>query len=428
MTTVEQAPGHPEPAPDEAVDTDDQHVQKLLRLGAFTVALIAVSLFTGTFPIVAFIIAVVTIVMIHELGHFVTAKRAGMKVTEYFLGFGPRLWSVRRGETEYGIKAIPLGGYVKIIGMSNMEKDIDPADEPRTFRQGSYPARMIVLLAGVLSHFVIAFLLLMLLWTVVGVPSAEKASITTVEAESAAQQGGFRVGDQLVSVDGRSGWGSIRTYLRNHPGQPLRFVVERGAKRVALTATPAATNPAGERVGFLGVGTKATVEKANPVVAVGRSGEMLADMSWLSVKSLTSFFSPSSLRSYANLVVGNESNSAPGSATVGPSTNERRPVSLVGVGRLAGQAAETGAFEVIILLVLLNVFLGILNVVPLLPLDGGHAAIATYERIRSRRGRRYHADVQKMMPFTAAFLALLVVLGATSIYLDIFNPIANPFQ
>ncbi|MDQ6909874.1 MAG: site-2 protease family protein [Actinomycetota bacterium] len=427
MTTVEQAPGHPEPAPDPD-DTDDQPVQKLLRLGAVAAALIAVSVFTGAFPVVAFVIAVIAIVMIHELGHFITAKRAGMKVTEYFLGFGPRLWSVRRGETEYGIKAIPLGGYVKIIGMSNMEKDIDPADEPRTFRQGSYPARMIVLLAGVLSHFVIAFLLLMLLWTVVGVPNADKASVASLELNSPAQQGGFRVGDRLVSVDGKSGWRTIRTYLRNHPGQALKFVVDRDGKRILLTATPAETNPAGERVGFLGVAPKPTVEKANPFVGVARSGEMLADMSWLSVKSLASFFSPSSLESYANLVVGNESKVAPDSATAGLSTNEKRPVSLVGVGRLAGQAAETGAFEVIILLVLLNVFLGILNVVPLLPLDGGHAAIATYERIRSRRGRRYYADVQKMMPFTAAFLALLVVLGMTSIYLDIFNPIANPFR
>jgi membrane-associated protease RseP (regulator of RpoE activity) len=335
---------------------------------------------------------------------------------------------VRRGETEYGIKAIPLGGYVKIIGMSNMEKDIDPADEPRTFRQGSYPARMVVLLAGVLSHFIIAFLLLMLLWTVVGVPNVDKASIRSVEPDSAAQQGGFRVGDKIVSADGQSGWDNIRKYLRGHPGQPIKFTVDRGVHRLLLTVTPAETNPAGEHVGFLGVGTKAVVEKTNPAVAVIRSGEMLADMSWVSVKSLGSFFSPSSLESYANLVVGNESKSTGDPAKTGPSTNEKRPVSLVGVGRLAGQAAETGAFQVIILLILLNVFLGILNVAPLLPLDGGHAAIATYERIRSRRGRRYYADVQKMMPFTAVFLVLLVVLGMTSIYLDIFNPIANPFQ
>ncbi|HEX8771166.1 MAG TPA: site-2 protease family protein, partial [Acidimicrobiales bacterium] len=184
MTTVEQVPGHPEPASKEPVDSGDQQGQKLLRLGLVTGALVAVSVFTGSVPIVAFIMAVVLIVMIHELGHFITAKRAGMKVTEYFLGFGPRLWSVRRGETEYGIKAIPLGGYVKILGMSNMEKDIDPADETRTFREGSYPARMIVLLAGVLSHFVIAFLLLMLVWTVVGVPNVDKATVAAVEANS----------------------------------------------------------------------------------------------------------------------------------------------------------------------------------------------------------------------------------------------------
>jgi membrane-associated protease RseP (regulator of RpoE activity) len=318
---------------------------------------------------------------------------------------------------------------VKIVGMSNMEKDVDPADEPRTFREGSYPARMVVLLAGVASHFVIAFLLLMTLWTVVGVPNANKATIGSVEPNSPAQQAGFQAGDRLVSVDGRSDWDSIRPYLRSHPGQTLKAVVDRDGARLALTVTPAEKNPAGENVGFLGVATKATVEKTNPVVAVGRSGNMLADMSWVSVKSLASFFSPSSLESYGNLLVGNEAkDTTTGPAKAEPSANEKRPVSLVGVGRLAGQAAETGAFQVIILLVLLNVFLGILNVVPLLPLDGGHAAIATYERIRSRHGRRYYADVQKMMPFTAVFIVLLITLGVTSIYLDISNPIANPFQ
>jgi membrane-associated protease RseP (regulator of RpoE activity) len=133
------------------------------------------------------------------------------------------------------------------------------------------------------------------------------------------------------------------------------------------------------------------------------------------------------VESYAGLVVGNTP-ASDATAPPGTSSNEKRPVSIVGVGRLAGQAAETGAFQVIILLVLLNVFIGIFNLVPLLPLDGGHVAIATYELVRSRKGRRYHADVSKMMPVTAAVLAVMLLLGVTSIYLDIFNPIANPFQ
>src|SRR5438309_7087936 len=114
----------------------------------------------GAFGGAFFVVAIIFMVMFHEFGHYVWAKRFDMKVTEFFFGFGPRLWSVRRGETEYGIKAVPLGGYVKIIGMSNLEKDIDPADEPRTYRQQSYPRRLLVAVSGIATHFVIAILVL----------------------------------------------------------------------------------------------------------------------------------------------------------------------------------------------------------------------------------------------------------------------------
>ena len=102
------------------------------------------------------VVGIILMVMLHEFGHYWTAKRSGMKVTEFFVGFGPRLWSFTRGETEYGVKAIPAGGYVRIIGMTNME-EIDPADEPRTFRQGTPGKRLVVILAGVTVNLVIAF-------------------------------------------------------------------------------------------------------------------------------------------------------------------------------------------------------------------------------------------------------------------------------
>jgi hypothetical protein len=108
--------------------------RKLIMLAVIMAGGIVLSLFTGTFPVVAFCLAMAAVVMLHEAAHFAAAKWSGMKATEFFFGFGPRLWSVRKGETEYGIKAIPFGGYVKIIGMSNLERDIDPADEPRTYR------------------------------------------------------------------------------------------------------------------------------------------------------------------------------------------------------------------------------------------------------------------------------------------------------
>jgi membrane-associated protease RseP (regulator of RpoE activity) len=423
---VSQTSEHPGGAPSGA----RQHTQsngwpRLALLLAAIAVLVLLSVRSGSFPAVAFVIALVLSVMLHEAGHFLTAKWAGMKVTEFFFGFGPRLWSFRRGETEYGAKAIPAGGYVKIIGMSNLEKDIDPADEPRTYRQQSYPRRLLVAVAGILTHFVIAFLILMLVWTVVGVPNDNKPTLEVgalsrlKSGASPAAEAGFKVGDRILSVDGRpiTDWRELPPYIRARPGQPITFVVERDGSQATLVATPASVNPDGEQVGFVGIGSKPLVEKVGFVDALGRSTTQLGRLTAGSVKALGSFFSPGSLRDYGDQLTG------------GPApAEENRPVSVVGIVRIADQAAKRGLFDFLGILVLLNVFIAIFNLVPLLPLDGGHIAIATYERIRSRKGRRYYADVSKLMPLTAAVVMFLVLMGLTSVWLDIVNPINLPGQ
>ena len=389
-------------------------------------ALVGLSVVTGSFPAVAFVLALIASVMLHEAGHFVSAKWANMKVTEFFFGFGPRLWSFRKGETEYGAKAIPAGGYVKIVGMSNVEKGIDPADEPRTYRQQSYPKRLLVAVAGILTHFVIAFLILVLMWTVVGVPNSDKPTLTVgsisrlESGPSPAEAAGFKVGDRIVSVDGVAAtvWEELPRQIRAKPGQPMTFVVVRDGRELTLTATPAGVNPEGEEVGFVGIGSKVEVETVGPVVAVGRSVEDLGRLTVGSIKALGAFFSPSSLSDYGDQLIGGGSKE----------DEEARPVSVVGVVRIADQAAESGLFEFLAILVMINIFVAVFNMVPLLPLDGGHIAIATYERIRSRHGKRYHADVQKLLPLTAAVVMFLVILGLTSVWLDIVNPVGNPFQ
>src|SRR3954453_753366 len=153
--------------PKAPVEIDNR--ERLVRLGYFVAVVLVLAIVTGFSPFLAVIFAIIAIVMLHELGHFVTAKWAGMKVTEYFFGFGPRLWSIKKGETEYGIKAVPLGGYVRILGMNNLEQ-VDPADEARTYRQKSYPRKLTVAAAGSFVHFLLAFLLLVVLWTAIGVP------------------------------------------------------------------------------------------------------------------------------------------------------------------------------------------------------------------------------------------------------------------
>jgi membrane-associated protease RseP (regulator of RpoE activity) len=403
--------------------------RKLAMLLGIVICGIVLAVLTGSLPVVAFMLAIVASVMLHETGHFVTAKLSGMKVTEYFFGFGPRLWSVKRGETEYGIKAIPFGGYVKIIGMSNLERDVDAADEPRTYRQQSYPRRMAVALAGIVTHFLVAFVLLAALWTVIGVPRYDKptleiGSISRLQSGvSPALDAGFKVGDRVVSVDGEpvTSWDQVPPRIRANAGRPINFVVERDGKRVNLTAVPAEVARDGEKRGYIGIGPQASTEKVNPVVGAGRAGTDLWKLTTGSVGALGSFFAPSSLKSYADTLTH-------GASTSGSSADDQRFISVVGVARIAGQAAESGAFNLVYLLVVLNVFIAVFNLVPLLPLDGGHVAIATYERIRSRRGRRYQADVAKMMPIAAAVIVVLVLIGITSVYLDIVRPMANPFQ
>ncbi|MGH9283294.1 MAG: M50 family metallopeptidase, partial [Acidimicrobiales bacterium] len=363
------------------------------------------------------------------------AKWAGMKVTEYFLGFGPRLWSIRKGETEYGVKAIPAGGYVKIIGMSNLDK-VDPADEDRTYRQKPYWRRLSVAVAGSTVHFILAYLLLFSIFAVVGLenlddPNLEVGTISRLEAgPSPAQQAGFEVGDRLVAMDGDriEQWEDIPPYIWERPGEQIRFTVDRDGRQVELTARPVDLSKvrigdgmplSAEPKGFVGIGPTFPVERYGLLESAGKSFTGLGRATTDTLKALGSIFSPQGASSYGRQLAGREGD---------PEEGDPRFLSPVGFVRVASQAADTGVREVLALLLSINVFVGVFNMIPLLPLDGGHVAIATYEKLRSRKGRRHYADVAKAMPIYYMVFLLILFLGMSSLYLDIVRPIANPFQ
>ena len=170
-------------------------------------ALLVLAFEAGGWALPVVILGVVVMIFLHELGHFLAAKFGGMKVTEFFIGFGPRIWSFRRGETEYGLKAIPAGAYVKIIGMNNLD-EVDPADEDRTYRAKTYPKRLLVAVAGSAMHFAQALVLLIVLYTFVGIPGGsltqvEDWTVGEVVTNSAAADAGLRVGDEILAFDGR---------------------------------------------------------------------------------------------------------------------------------------------------------------------------------------------------------------------------------
>jgi membrane-associated protease RseP (regulator of RpoE activity) len=413
-----------------------------LRLALLVGSLVALGLLAG-WAWVAIILGVVVMIFLHELGHFVTAKWSGMKVTEFFIGFGPRIWSFTRGETTYGFKVIPGGAYVRIVGMNNLD-EADPADEPRTYRQQSFPKRLLVVSAGSIMHLLQAFVLLVLLLGMVGVPggtltgdvSPQGWDVSEVVDGSAADDAGLRTDDRIVAVDGEraSTFDGLSEALGTYDvGDEVDLTIERDGDTVRV---PAELQPRPEGIDgevgspFLGVTT--AVYYPTERIGVGRAvaeapGEM-ASFAGEAVKAMASFFSPSGLGDFADNVstAGEEAperDTGGGAQASGEDGSDNRLISIYGAVRLGAQLSEQGWAPVLLLFFTINIFIAILNMVPLPPLDGGHAAVAVYERIRSRGGRRYHADMAKLLPLTYAVVMGMVLLGVASLYLDIVNPI-----
>lgn len=450
--------GLKEPAPDAPL-TPGQERRNLINLGIGVVLLVAVAALLHGINTLLVVLALLSFVMLHEFGHLITAKWSGMKVSEYFVGFGPKLWSVRRGETEYGVKAIPAGGYVRIVGMNNLDT-IDPADEPRSYRQQSFPKRLMVALAGSTMHFLIALVLLFTLNTVVGVTNPNKALLKVSELEaltttnpapssgsgggsvkatktqpSPAQLAGFKPGDVILGADGHTftTFDQLKSYIQAEPGVAIVFDVQRGRQRLTLVGVPAnlqtvtpvdssgtvtPTKPPTTSTGFMGIVPAVAKDYANPVTAVGRSFRQFGRAVGLTFKALGSIFSPHGISSYGHQVFGNAN-----STSAKPADNSARPVSAIGIVRVTNQAAKLGAEPLLTVLMAINVFIGVFNLIPLPPFDGGLVAVAVYERIRSRRGVRYRVDMQRLLPVAYGVFLVLIFIFASSLYLDITRPL-----
>jgi membrane-associated protease RseP (regulator of RpoE activity) len=403
----------------------------LLRLLIGVLFILGMAGLVGALGAVLVILAVLLMIVFHELGHFVAAKGTGMKVTEFFVGFGPRLWSVIKGETEYGVKALPLGGYCKIPGMTNLE-EIDPADEPRTYRQQRFWKRLLVATAGSITHFILAFLLLwggLTFGAIIPLgaeplPKVGDLSDFGTSEPTPAQRAGFREGDEILAVDGRpiEKWDDVRTYTQQRAGQEIEFTIERDGRRQTINATPQdgrqivvdgrpVADPEGPAIGLVGI--IPGYEEYNVLSAIPAAGAEVGTITGQTVKALGDLFTPSGVGRYIDQLQGEETQ-----------LGDPRFLSPVGLANVAGAAADQGIESVLIILVAINIFVGMFNMLPLLPLDGGHVVIAIYEGIRARPGKRYFADVSKLQPVLAFTLVLLAALALTSLYLDITQPIS----
>ena len=370
-----------------------------------------------TVGIVALAAMLIVVILVHEAAHFAFAKRFGFKVEEFFVGFGPKLWSTRRGETEYGLKAIVAGGYVKIAGM-NPFQPTPPEDRDRSYGAKPIWQRAIVIVAGPATHFVLAFVFLAVALAMVGRPT-DTASLNGIApslngAVSPAAEAGLRPGDRIVSLSA-DGSSTVRdpsvdafgTFVQAHVGDPITITVRRGDRTVTRTLTPVRSTVDGRPQGRIGV----TVGEATEPVgvtgaltgALALEGRMIVE----AVENMGRVFGPDGVRRIGELLFTDAPRESSDAASV------------VGISRVAGEVARTGQVALLLqMFAFINLFIGLLNLLPLPPFDGGHLAVLLIEKIRGRG-----VDMRKMVPVSAVVLVFFVMFTMATVFLDLTKPL-----
>ena len=355
--------------------------------------------FAAAFAIIFFVTA-------HEAGHFLAAKATGMKATEFFFGFGPRIWSTKRGETEYGLKAIPLGGYVRIIGMNPLE-EVAAEDMGRTYREKKFWEKSVVVLAGVGTNFLLAFVMFYGLVLANGVPGDLLPVVGAVVEDSPAAAAGLIAADRFVAIDGDpiGDWESIPAKFAEIGPGTATLTVERGGSTLTIEVVlgESETVPGS---GHLGVYPLRAREMVGPFVGVGVAGQLVGGGVSDTFDTLGQMLRPSSLARYLGVLVGNTD-----------IPDDIRPVSPIGIVAIGSQTSDNMALFIGIL-AHVNVILATINLLPLFPLDGGHFAVALYEKVSGRQ-----ANIRKLIPVATTVIGIFLFLGLVAIVLDIANPI-----
>jgi len=364
--------------------------------------------------IVAFFVGLLAIILIHEFGHYLVARRFGFRVLEYFVGFGPKLWSFRRGEIEYGLKAIPAGGYVKIAGMNPFENDVPPGDEDRAYGAKPVWQRAIVILAGPLSHFLVAAIIFSALLMTTGETDRTRVSvISDVPARldrqpSPAAVAGLRPGDIITRVGDLSAPtpSEIGPYVSQHAHEAIPIQVQRGDRVVNLTVTPIVLHPGTDQQSVrLGIELGPQPLGFFPAIAGGVAD--VGKYTRVSIVQIGHAFGPQGVVRVFHLLFE------------GASRNQGDVASVVGVGQQVSAIGATGNWAAFFwVFAYVTLFIGIINLIPLPPFDGGHLAILLLEKARGRK-----IDMRKVVPVSAAVLLFLGFFVVSTMVLDIWKPV-----
>ena len=372
--------------------------------------------------ILAFVVALLFSVMVHEFGHYITARKYGMWVSEFFVGFGKRIWSAQRGETEFGVKAIPAGGYCKIEGMSPSD-ELPEGQEDRAFYKASSAKKLVVLGAGSFLHFVLGFVLLFTLFAGIGTNQV-LPEIREVVPNSAAQAAGILAGDEVISINGKkvTEWYKDVEVIRQSQGRELSLVLDRNGEQISVTASARLTDIDGTKRYVLGIVNEMGLKRSGLLVSIKNSATVTKSFLVESVKSLGKL--PEKIPALWGATVRGE---------------ERDPnglVGVVGVARVSGEAVGSDKLTAmerlatfVLIVASLNIFVGVFNLLPILPLDGGHMAVAIADSIRAffarLRGRPRPApiDVTVLTPITMVVFVVLATLTLLLLVADVINPV-----
>ena len=369
----------------------------------------------GALGQVSFFVSLAVVILVHEAAHFGVAKLFDIKVTEFFVGFGPRLWSTRRGETEYGVKAIPAGGYVKIAGMNPFE-EVRSEDRPRTYGAKPRWQRALVIVAGPLTHVVLAFLCFGAWLSFVGADVARSPVVTSVApsmsgSESPASAAGIRAGDRIVAVGDIENPTSAQLirFTRDHVDEPISIAVLRDDRRMTLEVTPRFATVGDRKVGRIGVVIVPARQRLGPVASIAGAGTLVVDTTRQTVLGIGKVFGPEGLGRVVQQLFSSEPRRA----------SDGGVVSVVGIGRAVGQTAERGHFgDILVILATVNIFIGLINLLPLPPFDGGHLAVLAIEAVRGRS-----VDMRKVAPVAAVVAGFFILFSGLVLYLDIVKPV-----